>query len=61
MSLLLFGLGLVLAIEGLVLALMPDRLDAILALVASLGHQRRRALGLTALAAGVALVWAFAP
>lgn len=61
MSLLLLALGLVLVVEGLVLALLPARLDAILALVASLGPQRRRAIGLAALAAGVALVWAFAP
>ena len=45
MSLLLFGLGLVLVVEGLVLALLPARLDAILALVATLGLQQRRAIG----------------
>lgn len=61
MSLLLLALGLVLVVEGLVLALLPARLDAILALLAALGHQQRRAIGLAALGAGVALVWAFAP
>ncbi len=61
MSLLLLALGLVLVIEGLVLALLPARLDAILALVATLDQQRRRAIGLAALGAGVALIWAFAP
>jgi uncharacterized protein len=61
MSLLLLALGLVLVVEGLVLALLPARLDAILALVATLDQQRRRAIGLAALGAGVALIWAFAP
>lgn len=61
MSLLLLALGLVLVVEGLVLALLPARLDAILALLAALGQQQRRAIGLAALGAGVALVWAFAP
>lgn len=61
MSLLLLALGLVLVVEGVVLALLPARLDAILALVATLDQQRRRAIGLAALGAGVALIWAFAP
>ncbi|MGQ0611317.1 MAG: DUF2065 family protein [Paracoccaceae bacterium] len=61
MSLLLLGLGLVLVVEGLVLALLPARLDTILALLAALGQRRRRAIGLAALGAGVVLVWAFAP
>ena len=61
MSLLLLALGLVLVVEGLVLALLLARLDAILALVATLDQQRRRAIGLAALGAGVALIWAFAP
>lgn len=51
------GLGLVLCLEGLFLALLPRRLDDVLALIAALGSGRRRAIGLAALAAGLGLVW----
>ena len=51
------ALGLVLAVEGLVLALAPHRIEDALRLVASLGVDQRRLIGLGALAAGVALVW----
>lgn len=54
---LLLGLGLVLVIEGLALALAPSRLEEALAFLAGLGAPRRRALGLGAVAAGVALLW----
>jgi len=51
------ALGLVLAIEGLVLALAPRRIEDVLRLLASLGLEQRRLIGLGALAFGVALVW----
>lgn len=51
------ALGLVLAIEGLVLALAPRRVEDALRLLAALGIDRRRLIGLGALALGVALVW----
>lgn len=51
------ALGLVLAVEGLVLALAPRRIEDALRLVASLGIEQRRSIGLGALALGVALVW----
>ena len=53
---LLTGLGLVLVIEGLALALAPSRIEEALALLASLGPERRRTLGLVAVAAGVGVV-----
>lgn len=56
MSWLALGLGLVLVIEGLVLALAPSRLEDLLAALAALGRDQRRMLGLLAVAAGVALV-----
>lgn len=56
MSWLALGLGLVLVIEGLVLALAPSRLEDLLATLAALGRDQRRMLGLLAVAAGVALV-----
>ena len=48
--------GLVLVIEGLALALAPSRIEEVLALLASLGPERRRMLGLVAVAAGVGVV-----
>ncbi|MCL4189359.1 MAG: DUF2065 family protein [Rhodobacteraceae bacterium] len=57
MSLLLLGIGLVLAIEGLALALAPARLEEILAFFARLPLDVRRLIGLTALAAGITLIW----
>jgi len=53
----LFGLGLVLVIEGLALALAPRRIEDALRALVALRPDQRRALGLCALAAGVALVW----
>ena len=53
----LTGLGLVLVIEGLALALAPSRIEEALAFLASLGPERRRVLGLAALALGVAVIW----
>lgn len=54
---LLLGAGLVLAIEGLVLALAPSRLDDIMRMLAEIPPETRRMMGLGALAAGVVLIW----
>lgn len=61
MSHLILALGLVLAVEGLVLALAPRRIEDALRLIASLGLDQRRTIGLLALALGVVLVWAASP
>ncbi|WP_103256640.1 DUF2065 domain-containing protein [Tabrizicola aquatica] len=61
MSLVLLALGLVLAIEGLVLALAPRRIEDALRLLASLGIDQRRMIGLGSLAFGVLLVWLASP
>jgi len=53
----ILALGLVLAVEGLVLALAPRRIEDALRLIASLGLDQRRTIGLLALALGVVLVW----
>jgi uncharacterized protein len=53
----LLGLGLVLVIEGLALALAPSRIEQLLAFFATLSPERRRNLGLAAIATGVLLVW----
>lgn len=54
---LLFGLGVALALEGLVFALMPSRLENIARMIENMPHETRRALGLAALASGVLLIW----
>lgn len=57
MSFALLALGLVLVVEGLVLALAPGRIEDALRLMASLGLDQRRMIGLGAVALGVVLVW----
>ena len=61
MSLMALALGLVLVVEGLVLALAPRRVEDALRALASLTVENRRLVGLGALALGVALVWLFRP
>ena len=61
MSFALLALGLVLVVEGLVLALAPGRIEDALRLMASLGLDQRRIIGLAALALGVVLVWLARP
>ncbi len=57
MGWILLGIGLVLVLEGLVLALLPGRLDEILEALNNIPLDTRRMLGLAAVAAGVVLVW----
>ncbi|MFN6925307.1 MAG: DUF2065 domain-containing protein [Tabrizicola sp.] len=57
MSLALLAIGLVLAVEGLVLALAPRRIEDALRLLLTLSEDRRRMIGLGSLALGVLLVW----
>ncbi|MCU0828649.1 MAG: DUF2065 domain-containing protein [Tabrizicola sp.] len=57
MSFVLLAIGLVLAVEGLVLALAPRRMEEALRLLLTLSEDRRRFIGLGALALGVVLVW----
>lgn len=53
----LFGIGLVFVIEGLALALAPSRIEQVLFFFASLSRDRRRALGLIAVALGTVALW----
>ena len=57
MTLLLTGIGMVLVIEGLVLALMPSRFEEILRALEALGPERRRAFGMLAAVTGTLLLW----
>lgn len=52
-----FALGLLLVVEGLVLALAPSRIEEALAFLLSLSVENRRMIGLVALAAGVLMIW----
>lgn len=51
------GLGMVLVFEGLVFALAPGRLEDLVRVIADIPVETRRLLGLSAVAAGVALIW----
>ncbi len=56
MILLLSGLGLVFVVEGLVLALAPVRIEAVMQFLMTLSKDQRRTLGLAAVALGTGLV-----
>ena len=57
MDLILLGLGLVLVFEGLVLALLPNRLEELIRMLDDIPLETRRVMGLAAVAIGVFLVW----
>ena len=57
MDLILLGLGLVLVFEGLVLALLPNRLEELIRMIDEMPLETRRVLGLSAVAVGVFLIW----
>ena len=57
MELVLLGIGLVLAFEGLVFALLPNRLEELIKVISEMPIETRRAFGLGAVAIGVLLVW----
>lgn len=56
MILLLSGLGLVFVVEGLVLALAPLRIEAVMQFLMTLSKDQRRTQGLAAVALGTGLV-----
>ncbi len=58
MSELIFALGLVAVLEGLVLVLAPSRFEDLVKALESMSHDKRRLLGLLFVAIGVATVWA---
>ncbi|MCU9847677.1 DUF2065 family protein [Defluviimonas sp. WL0024] len=57
LALILLAVGLVLSLEGLVLALAPSRIDELLELIRRMPVETRRNLGLAAVALGLALIW----
>lgn len=54
---LLLGLGLVLVIEGLVVALAPSRLEDVIDMLRKIPLDTRRMIGLAMVACGVFIVW----
>ncbi len=56
MAWIVLAVGLVLVVEGLVFALAPSRLEELAQIIARIPIERRRMIGLVALAAGVVLV-----
>ena len=54
---LLLALGLVLVIEGLVYALAPSFVEALLVALKEMSLEQRRIAGLVAMAVGVMLLW----
>lgn len=54
---LILAVGLVLCVEGLVIALAPSRIEEFLEQLRQLSFEIRRMIGLGALAAGVLLIW----
>lgn len=57
MAVALWGLGLVLVVEGLVYALAPSLVEEMLETLRRLSIEQRRLIGISALALGVALLW----
>ncbi|WP_068117554.1 DUF2065 family protein [Tropicimonas marinistellae] len=57
MATLFLALGLVLVLEGLVLALAPSRIDDILRMLAEMPVETRRLVGLLAITTGGILLW----
>jgi len=57
MSTIFLAIGLVLSVEGLVFALAPSRLEDALEALRNIAPERRRMIGLGALALGVGLIW----
>ena len=53
----LFGLGFVAIVEGLVLALAPFRFEDVLEALRKLSVQQRRTMGLTIGVVGLVLIW----
>ncbi len=56
-TLIILAFGLVLTLEGLVLALAPSRIDELLDLIRRMPVEMRRNLGIGAVALGLALIW----
>ena len=57
MAAVLYALGLLLAVEGLIYALAPSVVERLLAMLKSMPHDQRRLMGLMSMAIGILLLW----
>ena len=57
MAWVLLAAGLVLAVEGLIFALLPGRLEDLVRVISEMPQESRRMAGLVALGLGVVLIW----
>ena len=57
----LIAIGLVLVFEGLVFALAPSRLEDLIEAMQAIPKERRRMIGLAAVALGVLIIWLVKP
>lgn len=57
MTTILIGIGMVCVIEGLALALAPSYYERVVAALAEISAEQRRAIGLVAIAVGVGVLW----
>ena len=57
MAWVLLAAGLVLAVEGLIFALLPGRLEDLVRVISEMPQENRRVAGLVALGLGVVLIW----
>ncbi|MCY3983112.1 MAG: DUF2065 domain-containing protein [Roseovarius sp.] len=57
MASILYALGLLLAVEGLIYALAPSVVERLLAMLRSMPHDQRRLMGLLSMAVGALLLW----
>ncbi len=58
MAWVLLAVGLVLAVEGLIFALLPGRLEDIVRVISQMPPETRRLVGLISVGLGVVLIWA---
>ena len=56
-EMILIGIGMVLVIEGLVLALAPSRLEELIAFLDEIGPEARKLMGLLCVVLGIAVLW----
>ena len=57
LEMILIGVGMVLVLEGLVLALAPSRFEELIAFLDEIGPEARRLMGLLCMVIGVAVLW----
>ena len=57
MTAILYALGILLVLEGLIYALAPSIVERLLTMLKSMPHDQRRLMGLLSMAIGALLLW----